>query len=141
MESIPTWICVVAGVLRRKDGQILMQRRPLGKHHGGLWEFPGGKVEAGETPRTAICRELGEELGIHVKEHDCQPVSFADTFGQPIEPAVTILLYRIEIWDGDAKALEGGELGWYALDEIGKLPMPPLDVDLCARLQTQAQSA
>lgn len=141
MENIPTWLCVVAGVLRGADGRILMQRRPLGKHHGGLWEFPGGKVEAVETPRAALCRELHEELGIHVSEQNCQPVSFADTCGEDIRPAVTILLYLIEQWDGDAQALEGGALGWYALDEINQLPMPPLDVDLCARLGAQAQGA
>ncbi len=64
MTEIPTWLPVVALALERADGRILMQRRPPGKAHGGLWEFPGGKVEAGESPRAALVREVNEELAI-----------------------------------------------------------------------------
>ena len=63
VENIPTWTCVVALALRDGKGRWLMHRRPADKHHGGLWEFPGGKVETGETPRNALVRETEEELG------------------------------------------------------------------------------
>ena len=64
VENIPTWTCVVALALRDGKGRWLMHRRPADKHHGGLWEFPGGKVETGETPRNALVREIEEELGL-----------------------------------------------------------------------------
>ena len=64
MENIPTWQLVVAAALQRGDSQWLMHKRPAGKHHGGLWEFPGGKVENGENPPLSLVRELNEELGL-----------------------------------------------------------------------------
>jgi 8-oxo-dGTP pyrophosphatase MutT (NUDIX family) len=73
-------LLVVAGALVRGEGaeaRLLLQQRPLGKHHGGLWEFPGGKVEPGETPAEALARELAEELGIAVDPADCVPLTFA----------------------------------------------------------------
>ena len=74
VENIPTWTCVVALALRDGKGRWLMHRRPADKHHGGLWEFPGGKVETGETPRNALVREIEEELGLVIEPAANQPL-------------------------------------------------------------------
>ena len=100
-------LLVVAGALRRGDGHWLMHRRPLAKHHGGLWEFPGGKVEKHEIPRDALCRELAEELGIEVKPEDCEPLFFAESGREAGATAIVILLYRIDDWVGEPRAVEG----------------------------------
>lgn len=131
MQKIPTTLWVVAGAIRDGDGRVLLHRRPPHKQHGGLWEFPGGKVEEGELPRAALVRELAEELGIV-----CDPVSmhcagFADEEAASNAPAIVILLYTVVSWTGQPSALESGaEIGWFAADEIASLDMPPLDVKL-----------
>ena len=119
-------VWVVAGLLVDESGQWLMQQRPPGKAHAGEWEFPGGKVESGESPRAALARELAEELGIGVAEVACRPVAFAD---QPDGP-IAILLYEIAEWQGVACSGEGGEIAWFAPDKIANLPLPPLDRQL-----------
>jgi 8-oxo-dGTP diphosphatase len=126
---------VVAGLLTRADGRVLMHRRPPEKHHGGLWEFPGGKVENGEFPRAALCRELAEELAIGVDEASLRPAAFADRAeGAGGEPHV-ILLYTVASWSGlPVPQDEGAELGWFTQAELLQLPRPPLDVALCAML-------
>lgn len=128
------WIAVVAGALRRGDGCWMMHRRPLGKHHGGLWEFPGGKVEHSEMPEEALLRELREELGIDCASATVTPAGFAETCGLREEYAIVILLYTIAGWKGDPEALEGGEVGWFTPAEVIGLPKPPLDEALAARL-------
>lgn len=125
---------VVAGALQRSDGFWLMHQRPLEKHHGGLWEFPGGKVELSEIPYKALFRELKEELGIEIEETTCRPLFFAQSAPEPPVPAIVILLYKIEAWRGDPASLEGGAVDWFAPDRIADLPRPPLDTQLCARL-------
>lgn len=128
------WIPVVAGALSRKDGRFLMHKRPLEKHHGGLWEFPGGKVEPGETPVNALIRELHEELGVEVTANNCRPSGFAE---EPFEPGcqpIVIMLYTIGDWDGVPCALEGGEVDWFTSSEIEALDKPPLDIALAAQL-------
>ena len=127
-------LLVVAGALRRADGLWLMHKRPLGKHHGGLWEFPGGKVEASEIPAKALARELSEELGIAVDERRIEPAGFAQSEADESAPAIVILLYKISHWDGEPVALEGGEVGWFTPDQIEKLAKPPLDRQLCGPL-------
>ena len=109
MEEIPTWQCVVAGALRDPEGRWLMHRRPPNKHHGGLWEFPGGKVEAGETPRIALVRELREELGIAVDIRSSTPVAFAEECQPSQSKPIVILLYTASRWEGTPVALEQGE--------------------------------
>ena len=123
------WIAVVAGALCRSDGLWLMHRRPEGKHHAGLWEFPGGKVEPGEMPKFALQRELAEELGIACTANACVPAGFAERPGDMV-----LLLYTVSAWDGEPQALEGGAIGWFTPAEALALPKPPLDVELAARL-------
>lgn len=95
-HSLP--MLVVAAALIAADGRILVQQRPLDKHHGGLWEFPGGKVEPGETPEAALARELAEELGIGVEAADLYPVAFSR--GSAGDRPMVLLLYRAERWEG-----------------------------------------
>ena len=134
MEKIPTWICVVALALRDDRGRWLMHRRPLHKHHGGLWEFPGGKVEPGERPREALVREIQEELGLSLVPHAVQPVAFAEEDETGRTKPIVIMLYS-SAWDGSpVAALEGGEIAWFRSHEIDLLPKPPLDIELSRRL-------
>ena len=132
MEDFPTWIPVVALALGDRAGRWLMHRRPAHKEHGGLWEFPGGKVEPGETPRAALVREIREELGIELDPACLRPTAFADdgTAGAPV-----ILLYTCTRWRGPPpRALEGGVVDWFTPTEIGRLECPPLDRQLIAAL-------
>ena len=131
---ISEWQAVVAGALCRDDGLWLMHRRPLSKHHGGLWEFPGGKVEPDEMPAQSLERELVEELGIKCASDSFAPVAFAESGGEDVRPHLVILLYMITDWDGEPEALEGGEIGWFTPEEVMALSKPPLDVSLARQL-------
>lgn len=128
------WLTVVAGALTRNDGRWLMHQRPVGKHHAGLWEFPGGKVETFEMPRESLVRELEEELGISCCSSDCTPVGFAEGGTTSNGQALVILLYTVSVWLGEPQSLEGGAVGWFTPDEVLALPKPPLDVVLARRL-------
>ncbi|MEZ5748722.1 MAG: (deoxy)nucleoside triphosphate pyrophosphohydrolase [Caenibius sp.] len=132
---------VVAALIRGHAGRFLLQRRPSGRDHAGLWEFPGGKVEPGESPRTALIRELEEELGLRCDGTAMMPVGFADRIAVGEDRAIAILLYSLDAADAAVTALEGGELGWFTLDEMLNLPMPPLDVDLLASVCRAEQGA
>ena len=131
---------VVAGALARGDGKWLMHRRPLEKHHGGLWEFPGGKVEATERPQQTLVRELREELDIAIGEDACDPIGFAEDRDLASPRPIVILLYKVISWEGEPQALEGGRIDWFAPEEIAKLDKPPLDRELAARLFGEAQN-
>lgn len=125
---------MVAAALFEDTGKWLMHRRPAHKHHGGLWEFPGGKVESGERPRDALLRELREELGITVERDALIPVSFAEEAVAVVPKPIVILLYKSP-WDGAApRALEGGEVAWFTPAGIGQLAKPPLDIALARHL-------
>ena len=127
---------VVALCLIRPDERICMQQRPAGKAHAGLWEFPGGKVEPGETLRGALVREIAEELGVELSAAHLQPAAFADHGDESHECAprddasLVILLYAAREWRGEVRCLEGGAIGWFDADSLQDLPMPPLDVPL-----------
>ena len=128
------WMAVVAGAMHRADGRWLMHRRPEGKHHAGLWEFPGGKVEPAEMPADALVRELAEELGISCLVGDCTPVGFAETGAGEAGRPIVILLYTVAQWEGEPRALEGGAAEWFTPAEALALPKPPLDVKLAQAL-------
>lgn len=127
---------VVAAALEDGKGQLLMQRRPPGKRHAGLWEFPGGKVERGESPRAALVRELDEELGIAVHAADMAPLAFAESAQGGGEPAIVILLYKVSSFTGSPVAMDEREIGWFAVPEIEQMPLPPLDIDLLCAVRT-----
>lgn len=135
MENSSTVMIVVALALVSPDGKVLMQQRPLNKAHGGLWEFPGGKLEPGETPEEAVVREIDEELGVSIDLADLSPLSFAsDRPGSGKRP-VLLLLYTASRWLGAPKALEAGtRVSWASIDALLALPMPPLDVPLAQTL-------
>ncbi|QYU70956.1 (deoxy)nucleoside triphosphate pyrophosphohydrolase [Leptolyngbya sp. 15MV] len=134
VEGIPTWIAVVAAALHGRDGRWLMHRRPLGKHHGGLWEFPGGKVESEEIPQVALIREIEEELGITLDPGALRPAAFAEGERDRQGREIVILLYTCDRWTGEPAALEGGGIGWFSPGEAALLAKPPLDRMLADRL-------
>jgi len=105
-----------------------MQRRPVGKAHAGLWEFPGGKMEAGESPQAALARELHEELGIVVADADLVPSGFA------VDRTTVLLLFACRHWSGEPTALDADALRWDVPARLAHLPMPPLDIPLVQQL-------
>ena len=117
---------VAAGALCR-GGKVLIQQRPEGKRHSGFWEFPGGKIEAGETPLEALRRELQEELGIIVTKAD--PVSFA------VDAHFVLLLFACKEWTGDPTGKEGQSLMWVASAALENHTMLPLDEALVLPLR------
>jgi len=128
---------VSAAALTKGDGLWLMHRRPAEKHYGGLWEFPGGKVEAYEIPAESLIRELREELDIEVAPGDCSSAVFAEEPASSDRRAIVILLYRIFEWEGEPVSLEGGEVGWFTPESIAALEKPPLDERLAHALFKQ----
>jgi 8-oxo-dGTP diphosphatase len=123
---------VVAAALVDADGRVLLQQRPAGKSLAGLWEFPGGKLEAGETPEDALIRELEEELGIAVPHACLAPAAFASA---PLgECHLLLLLYIARKWVGVPRALEATALKWVRPADMHALPMPPADRPLIGLL-------
>ena len=116
---------VVAGALMGPGDAWLMHRRPLEKHHGGLWEFPGGKVEDTEMPVETLIRELREELGIGLRPEHCTPVTFAEESAGEHARGIVIVLYTVSAWEGEPQALEGGQIGWFTREQINRLAKPP----------------
>jgi 8-oxo-dGTP diphosphatase len=125
-------LLVVAAALRRADGRVLLQRR-VGGTHAGLWEFPGGKIDPGETPETALVRELREELAIAVDPANLRAVAFASSVSGSGMPLL-LLLYRVDRWAGEPAALVADALCWTSPAAMASLPMPAPDYPLAASL-------
>ncbi len=134
MTRNPTVMQVVAAAITDQEGRWLLQKRPRGKRHAGMWEFPGGKVEPGETPLQALVREVNEELTITLVECGEEPVARAHAEAGGGEPAIVIALYRILDWNGSPRPDEDAELGWFLPAEVSRLALPPLDSALAAQL-------
>ena len=125
-------LLVVAVALIDADNRILIAQRPPGKTLGGLWEFPGGKIDAGERPEQALIRELQEELGIVVKEACLAPLTFASHAYPDFH--LLMPLYVCRRWEGFARPREGQLLKWAFARELRNFPMPPADEPLIAPL-------
>lgn len=130
VKKNPTLIPVVAAALIAADGRVLMQQRRREAEHGGLWEFPGGKVEPGESLEESLCREIQEELGIALSLDSLAPLSFASAASQPY----VVLLYTCRAWTGSLQCLDGEAVGWFVPHAILDLAMPPLDIPLACAL-------
>jgi len=129
---------VVAAALIDREGRVLVQRRPVGKMMAGLWEFPGGKIEPGETPESALARELDEELGIAVDLSRLSPAVFAS---EPLAGRhMLLLLYICRSWEGAPRALDAEELMWCTPDSLRALDMPPADRPLIGLLEAVLSS-
>lgn len=121
-------VLVSAVALIDKDGRVLLAQRPEGKSMAGLWEFPGGKVEAGETPEQALIRELKEELGIDTWASCLAPLAFASHSYDDFH--LLMPLFACRKWEGITVPQEGQVLKWVAAKDLSTYPMPPADTPL-----------
>jgi len=128
---MPASIHVVAGVLHDADRRVLIAQRPPGKHLAGLWEFPGGKCEAGEAPVDALARELREEIGVVVES--ARPL-IAIPYRYP-EQDVLLDVWHVSAWSGRPQPHEGQALAWVDVGELDRVPMPPADRPAIAALR------
>ena len=126
-------VLVAAAALIDADGRVLICQRPEGKQLAGLWEFPGGKVEAGETPEACLIRELEEELGIVVTHACLAPFVFASHEYETFH--LLMPLYLVRRWEGAITAREHKALAWVKPSKLGDYPMPPADAPLVAWLR------
>jgi 8-oxo-dGTP diphosphatase len=125
-------VLVAACALIDEDGRVLIAERPAGKSMAGLWEFPGGKVEAGERPEECLIRELAEELGIAVNEACLAPLTFA-SHNYP-DFHLLMPLYVCRRWEGIVTPREGQRLAWVKPQRLRDYPMPPADEPLVSHL-------
>lgn len=132
LPALPT-LLVVAVALIDVDGRVLIAQRPAGKAMAGLWEFPGGKVDAGETPEAALIRELREELGIDTAESCLAPLTFASHRYETFH--LLMPLYACRRWIGTVTPREGQALKWVRPVRLGDYPMPPADAPLIAMIR------
>ncbi len=132
-KQIPlVWVAAVA--LVDADGRLLMAQRPADKDFAGLWEFPGGKIEPGETPEQALIRELQEELDIHTHASCLAPMTFASH--QYPDFHLMMLIYACRTWDGFIRPREGQAVQWVRTADLLALPMPPADIPVAALLNS-----
>ena len=125
-------VLVAAVALIDTDGRVLLAQRPEGKSMAGLWEFPGGKVEAGESPEATLIRELDEELGIEVKAACLAPLTFASHRYEDFH--LLMPLYVCRRWTGNVRGREGQALKWVRPQRLREFPMPPADEPLIPHL-------
>lgn len=126
-------VLVVACALIDQDGRVLIAKRPSGRDMEGLWEFPGGKIEAGELPEAALIRELKEELGINVSESCLAPLTFASHSYSDFHLLMPLFVCRK--WQGEIVALENQELAWVRPNRLITYSMPPADEPLVAMVR------
>ena len=126
-------VLVSAVALIDRDGRVLLAQRPEGKDMAGLWEFPGGKVEPGETPEAALIRELHEELGIDTWQSCLAPLTFASHSYERFH--LLMPLFACRKWEGIPRAREGQALKWVRVRDLRDYPMPPADIPLIAALR------
>ena len=132
-DASPPIVLVAAVALIDADGRVLLAQRPAGKSMAGLWEFPGGKVDADETPEAALIRELAEELGIDVTASCLAPFTFASHSYADFH--LLMPLYVCRKWSGIPAAREGQRLAWVRPARLADYSMPPADVPLVAMLR------
>ncbi|MET0546652.1 MAG: (deoxy)nucleoside triphosphate pyrophosphohydrolase [Caulobacterales bacterium] len=138
-ETGVTLLLVVACALIDRDNRVLLAQRPKGKTLEGLWEFPGGKLEPGETPEQALVREMMEELGVKVKAKDLAPLGFASHSYPKFH--LLMPLYACRKWLGIPAPREGQDIAWVKPLEMAAFPMPPADEPLIARLAAYTDGA
>ncbi len=125
----PTWIPVATGLIRR-EGKVLLGRRPEGHSLAGLWEFPGGKIEIGETPEQALQRELSEELGI---DATVGPLRLSATHSYN-GTGIVLLFFEVRYWKGEVKPVHHGELQWVDPKDLSKLTLPEANIKVLDRI-------
>jgi 8-oxo-dGTP diphosphatase len=125
-------LLVVAAALIDAQGRVLLAERPVGKSMAGLWEFPGGKVDAGELPEDALVRELQEELGITTSVGCLWPLAFASHGYEKFH--LLMPLFGCRVWQGEPASRENQKLAWVTKQELRDYPMPPADVGLVQTL-------
>lgn len=131
MPSTDPEVTGAAGILADDRGRVLLAQRPAHKHLGGMWEFPGGRIEEGEEPRAGLARELHEELGIELAA--CEPLIHV-RHAYP-EKTVSLWFYRVTNWRGEPHGREGQPLKWVVPDAIAAGELPPADVPVVRALQ------
>lgn len=129
-------VIVAAGIVI-EGGRVLLSRRKQGTHLEGLWEFPGGKVEAGEDPRAALTRELEEELGIATRIGEIVDVTFHRY--EDADKAVLLLFFEAEREPGspEPRAIDVAEVAWFAADALDPSTFPPADVAVLAKVRAR----
>lgn len=123
-------LLVAACVLVDTDGRVLITQRPAGKPMAGLWEFPGGKMESGETPESCLIRELDEELGLDVTASCLAPLTFASHTHEDVHLLMPLFICRK--WNGIPYGREGQDMAWVPPSQLRDYPMPPADAPLIA---------
>lgn len=127
-------LVLVAAIALVRDSRVLLAERPAGKALAGLWEFPGGKVEPGETPEACLVRECAEELGITLRPDDLTPLTFASHTYDDFH--LLMPLYACRAWQGEPRGQEGQRLAWATAAELETYPMPPADDPLLPAIRT-----
>ena len=121
-------VLVSAAILIDQAGRILLAQRPPGRSFSGMWEFPGGKVESGESPEEALCRELKEELSVSVQTEDLWAYRFVSHAYDDFH--LVMVVYSVRKWEGEVIPLEGQRFSWVKPADLLSYPTPPADLPL-----------